>query len=613
MERPNDITDEQVAAARLRRVIDDRLERATPDVVRWLAAGGTRMEHRAVLALIDELVTTPARGPRRILVVEGLPGSGRSTLLRDALNHWSAVTPAALVPAGDAVDVEAIVVAAMLAFSNRVAFPRTLLALVAMTSNLAAADATTARQVTRELVATFQDIRAFSEIVKTLVVAAGVAEPTASRISEGLVGKQRYSFGFKAARRAALDWFGLQDRGLGIPPEEVLLRLNAQAAAHDPAARREALDVLVSALLADLRAGQARSRRRTNCLLLLDDADSRAAGMFLQALARVRADLAALPDGPADPLIVVASGGGPLSRWLAAEDGWFRTSLADLSLRDVELLVARRTGDAAIATRTVSSAVYRLTHGHPGATEFVLRRLADEPDLVRDFDRLLASPSLESDDPVDRHLLRRFCGFGGPALDELITISAAGDRQEATGLIVDPGVGRDLFTSPLWGDDQRLHPMIRYLGLRALAARTDPDRTWDTVFARLAETGDRGQRLRSLRLLGHIDAVTEEMATLFGELSGDEWGGLFDTVVDAPDPRGPLPQPGPTDDQLAREVFALLSLTPPLTRDPRFSDPDVLRQMSSRISHAWQSLATRSPDPVWALDRARETNVRGRL
>jgi hypothetical protein len=142
------------------------------------------------------------------------------------------------------------------------------------------------------------------------------------------------------------------------------------ARAYDDAnARGELWRALCAALLADLRdgfnkAGLWHGNRTTNCLLLLDNAESDAGSEFLETLAECRQ----LVPGQPDPLLVVAALGrnpevvppaGPpvepadeelsYAAWLVAarkqgenRSPWYPVSLADLSIDNVRPMVVSR-------------------------------------------------------------------------------------------------------------------------------------------------------------------------------------------------------------------------------------------------------------------------------
>lgn len=264
---------------------------------------------------------------------------------------------------------------------------------------------------------------------------------------------------------------------------------------------------------------------------------------------------------------------------------WLRIPAADLTRHEVHRM-AERTGWADAGRRALIT--HRLTRGHPETTTTVLAKLDQEVELADDLDGLLRRPG--EGGPLERSLLHPFVRGLSPhryvdedLLEALITLSAARHQHEAvrlTPLLPSPvRLGSDLFTSPtLWtppgpADQQRLHPLVRYLGIRALAARTDPADDWRAVFQTLraqVAPDDRGGRLHHERLLTGKEAVADELAGLLPDLPAAEWLDLLDEVTATCDPRerdlaavrGPL---RPTT--AAEHVVVLLGVLPALEHE----------------------------------------------
>ncbi|MBY8853911.1 hypothetical protein K7G98_39045, partial [Saccharothrix sp. MB29] len=75
--------------------------------------------------------------------------------------------------------------------------------------------------------------------------------PMVNRIADylgGMLESSRRASNFRWSR-AALEWFGHQDQGLGLNADRARLRLSAQARSRDPDVRRDVDDLLVAALL----------------------------------------------------------------------------------------------------------------------------------------------------------------------------------------------------------------------------------------------------------------------------------------------------------------------------------------------------------------------------
>jgi hypothetical protein len=201
-----------------------------------------------------------------------------------------------------------------------------------------------------------------------------------------------------------LAWYvGTVGRGNGTRVGPLLLMHQWWQAAQTPDgtdARRELWRALCAALLADLRAefnraGWTHGQRTTNCLLLLDDADSAAGTAFLETLAECRR----LVPGETDPLFVVAGQGlrpqlnpavGPPVRpadaslnyagWLAANreqetpgSPWYPVLLADLGTENVMSMVTSHL--LGKVWRDVDF-VQDVGGGHPSAVRALARHLA---------------------------------------------------------------------------------------------------------------------------------------------------------------------------------------------------------------------------------------------
>jgi hypothetical protein len=289
-----------------------------------------------------------------------------------------------------------------------------------------------------------------------------------------------------------------------------------------------------------------------------------------------------------------------------------------------------------LAASTVGVAVHRLTHGHPEATDFVLRKLREEPRLVDDPDELLRRDGPEPGAPVYHYLLRPFVrGLNASKhvddalLEALITVSAARNRLEAqtlTALLPVPiGLDSVLFTSPtLWSppstsEDRRLHPLARYLGMRALAARPAHDpASWHVVIGDLRDNAgdDLAARLRHTRLLDEREAVAAELATLLPDLPTEEWLALFDAVVAEPDPHerhvevvGGAGRAGTRDGH----VFRLLGVVPAIDHDPCLTRAAVVEKLCAHAGHSLRQLADDAQDPAVLILRAQWYERHGRI
>ncbi|MGM1062514.1 hypothetical protein [Saccharothrix sp. Mg75] len=618
-----------------------------------------------LLRLVDRLTEVPARGVgnRPVLVVEGCGGSGRTALLNRALANWRDRTATVLVSPSKLENDENRAVRPVLAAvvlglgvgapGYRLTFERVLLAELAIATDV---DGLTPEEALDELRArTNSSRRGLEDLIHSLVGAAGEllanvvpGGPAIPPLLDGLWNSLRESK--RGARlawsREALAWFGHQDQGLGLDGERVRLQLSVQARNDNPGVRREVDDLLVAALLADLRHSLARATGRpANVLVLLDDGDTSAASSFTGALLRVRRAVAdthgSAEAGTADPLTLVTTSGGTLAGELAGElpppvvveeenaataplsGMWLRVSFGDLRPDNVVQLAKNHLWPDHLAARSVAAVVHRLTRGHAESTAHVLRRLHDEPQLIGDLDRLLRRDGPTAGVPMHRHLLRPFVrghrGRPGDLLDALVTLSAAHDRleaQELADLLPEPiTLDSPLFTHPtLWtgpAPEDRLHPLVRYLGLRALA--DTPDR-WAELFGRLrARARDETAELRHARLLGERGAVAARLVELLPVLPTDEWLARFDVITEEPDPRE-------RDLDVVRGVnlpktpeghaYRLLGAVPAVDHDPCWTEEDAVSTLCVTVAQAFRQLSEPARDSAPLLERARDYDRR---
>ncbi|MEV6872877.1 hypothetical protein [Amycolatopsis sp. NPDC051128] len=598
-----------------------------------------------LLGLIDDLTKSHGAGgrPRPVLVLEGCGGSGRTAVLAEALRNWRDRTPSVLVQPlilgeEDRASIGPVLASLMLGLSvgvpgYAVAFRRSLIAQIVLTEDFEGISPDEARARLRTVLNGYQKRPALRDFLNALATSAldsahvqvpglpSLAPRLALHLVDGFLSRlQRWRGLLKFTWGDAPQWFGHQDQDFTGDHEETLIQLSTRARSTNPATRRGVDDLLVGALLADLRRSHSRVRGRPpNVLVLLDDGDVPAAATFVRSLLRVRPAIAASRATPhnrlPDPLTVVTTSTGSLAEalrrqappatWTGAAPGngpWLRVPVGDLSHDEVRQLA--RSHDWGSPEQT-GAAAYRLTRGHPAATMFVLRRLGASEEYLEDLDALLDSREPDEGIPVEEFLLRIFVRGLDPhqpadatLVDALITLSAARSRQEAgdlAGLLPPPlELGSALYTSPtLWSADgggaERLHPLARYLGLRALAARPAAQTGWDGVFGTLrakVEPDDRARRLHHDRMLGGRTKVAAELAGLLPELTATSWLELFDAVVATPDPRErdmavikglghPPTPPGHT--------HVLLGVVPALEQDPcvsRSADIDALRKLA---------------------------------
>ncbi|WP_378733012.1 hypothetical protein [Nocardia brasiliensis] len=625
-----------------------------------------------LLDLIDKLVEVPARDatrtPKPVLVVEGCGGSGRTAVLEQAMDKWHGHTPSVLVrplarPFDENDPVRTVLAAVMLGLSvdipgYAVAFPRLVIAQIVIAEDFD--DLSPGGQLARlkTLLSRYQSRAALIGFVRHLgdmvgvmagtvnVPGAAVIAPTMVNLAAEAMASRLLGGGWLRGRRWGADtaWFSHQDLGLHHDAERVLIELSHNARSTDPAIRRGVDDVLVGALLADLRASVTKVKRRTsNALVLIDDGDAPAAASFTSALLRVRESIAATGVRLPDPLTVVTVSSGTLVDNLAGQvpapavwsapleparmattgQLWAQVRLPELSERDVRLMA--KEVDPYQSER-IGESVYRLTRGHPAATDCLLRRIKQERDHLDDLDGLLRSPGPESGATVEQYLLRIF-GRGlsvnrlvrRELATALVTISAARSKREALGLVplLPAGVEHDspLFKSrTLWtpatpDGEEKLPALARLLGLRALIARND-GQDWARVLATLRDgvaPDDRQSRLHHARLLDGRDAVVGELADLLPTLPSPEWLQLFDDIVETPDPgrRDSDLIDGPDRARSLHEHLAtLVALVPAFESDIRITTPEQKSTLCTRIAHSYEKVADDARDSAPFLVRA---------
>ncbi len=444
---------------------------------------------------------------------------------------------------------------------------------------------------------------------------------------------------------AAQEWYGHQDRGLRNDPLDELVALCTWAAGDGRDDRDNVDDLLLRAFLADLRHGfdhgRAARRRSLNCVVLLDNADTRAGRDFLRKLVSTRRELAARGDVAADPLTVVATGrdadstlshvladGGPLPSVEEAgyddycrravgqfRPWWYPVGLRNLTEAEAESMLADL-GLGQGANMRTARLVHRFTQGHPGATRLMLRAIAEAPTPQTDLAAVLTlpEPGDHKELTVEERLIDGFLqGFPPDAADALTTCSAARDEKEASRLAGHDGPLAGLadersaiFGPGLWTRDEGdkadgprvMLPVLRRLLLRKLAERDDEHpANWQTVHGWLgvdaAEHHDDTGKLQHALACGEMEHVTLVMATRLRESGVDAWLALLHTIVEAPrrrpvqtpasDPYGPLTAP------LSRLITSLWAEADPLGDSRR-------QHLHGRIAAAYDAIAEFSPD-----------------
>ncbi len=620
--------------------------------------------------LVQDLVGTVGPGATPVLVVEGCGGSGKTALLHQTLLEWQDRTPSVLVRPrelhadddGDSA-VRPVLAAVLLGLSTEVpgfplSFERVLLAQIAMRVEISTLDQKAALEELNRKTNNYRE-RNLRELVRDLAATAGSLiqlpldpAPVVNRIADylgGMLESSRRASNFRWSK-AALEWFGHQDQHLSLNADQSRLRLSAQARSKDPDVRRDVDDLLVAALLADLRHSLAPvTTRRHNVLMLLDDGDISVATTFVRALLRVRGAIADTVRGGhhplPDPLLVVTTSGGLLAEELAEDEvpeplmlaesdvdvglttrgrAWMRVRSEDLTSKDVVQLAKSHLWPNDLAASTVGRVVHRLSRGHPKSVDTLLRKLHQEPDLARDPGKLLH----DAENALIEPFVREFSA-GDKAnshhVQALVTLSAALTKLEAqtlAPLLPDPvGLDSPLYSSPtLWSPgesgEQRLPPLVRHLGLRLLSARTGADGpSWEEVIGRLRDhAGDEGPRLRHTLLLGDRSAVAEELLESLSDMATRAWLDLFDLVTSDVNPTETAPDSigtAPRGSDLAH-VHRLLGVVPAFDHDPCVTDPEVLQDYAACAEQALRQLSNRAQDSAPLLRRAQRYERFGR-
>ncbi|HET6633574.1 MAG TPA: ATP-binding protein, partial [Streptomyces sp.] len=390
------------------------------------------------------------------------------------------------------------------------------------------------------------------------------------------------------------DWAGLRVRrriarirreGGGGPVNDFVVTLNRLYHENERTERREAEEVLFDAFLTDLERAYLTRRgdhdRTSNCLLLLDNADSALGDDVLDLLLRARDK-----PGVTAPLLTLATAAGRPEALVRREPGgaprpgaylacWAQPHrfapvpvddlLAVAQLRDLDVREVSQIAETVLRTappgselpetddgvRWLGWLVHQLTHGHPAATAAVfealrefapqtpwderLRRLFTPELVARLLDRLLPADTT----PELRAMLAR-----AAAAVNLGQAGAASelwrDAGEAVGGHFARFSGDPLHTMHVTtgdprsdGGDETPHPLLRFLLLRELAAQDGDFQAWDAAHsamrlratARVESGHPHEEPLVAYHELaaGHLQAAVDYLDTRFGVLPAEEW------------------------------------------------------------------------------------------
>lgn len=456
-------------------------------------------------------------------------------------------------------------------------------------------------------------------------------EQTIPLIISGLT---HWRMGRVVTLRAGQDWYGHRDKRVNREPVAELVALNRMAQRGNEDAQAEVVQVLLSAFLADVRSESTRPGRVLDPVLLLDNADSEPAVEFLSTLNAVRTAPGA---GPApDHLTVIATGNGALlARLGIPEDDqplddtgidelrtgrtdppgpWLPVALRDLTGPEIGLMA----GDVqlpAASRHCVVRAVLGLTHGHPGASQALLRAAASAGADNMNLQALLRSPvsGSSNDLTLGRQILDSMLrALPDPQRGDLITCAAARTQEEAellarSGLLTTAVPDRiAVLSRAYWScrDDDSgfvMHPLLRRLLLRELAARNrESPRRWAAVFGWLVENGSRAEDdsgwLHHTLALGDVPRVARTLAGRLSTHGGEAWLRLVRVLVTTSVPTFLTGGPVDTVLQVVANTGPANAVTPgpePVDRH----DPVVI---VATLITAWQA----ADDPLVTVEKA---------
>lgn len=501
------------------------------------------------LTLVHEFLTReerdglPVSRPTPVIV---FAGAGKTALLAELARLLAGNAPCARIDcedfAGGARELLSLLAFELNRHSGRygeLPFPRLITGLIVIRSvDLKDLDLKADRKTARERVWRVLEERqntaqllqdSVSEIIKAAFDALGSRVPAGPGVAKAAMDiltrvGPRLVLGSLAATRSGRnlilgtgqDWYGDQ----GQKPVDGLISLNRMATRGSEEDRREVASLLWAAFLADLDDAFGRHQAMNwtlNCLVLLDNADSRAGREFLAEL------VAARQERVADPLTVVATSRGELADqkiplggrltplvqasarpWREAgawPPAWYPVALPDLTITDVGAMVRQLDLPGGTRRGSITSAVYRYTAGHPIAVRMLLDAIAvaldadfaSDADDAAEFDLapVLEAPGrdIKQEDPpplADVLLRRLLRGLPEEQLTDLVTCSAARNLEAAQRLAAksrllgqNGGTKARIFSATFWrvrsisppGGTLALHPVLNRLLLRRLAAR----------------------------------------------------------------------------------------------------------------------------------------------
>jgi len=626
---------------------------------------------RHAIALVRELMARPEQHgmPRSqdhpVLVFEGGRGSGKSALLTGLGTLLDQRVPYAYVNFEKNRHATVPEVLSALAFelSKRcrrygvLRFPRFAVGRVVMRQDLDLDDHSRACQQVRAALEKERNLDTLRQILGETagdalavlpvpvppVVTRNVLRLTLNRLTEWAPGR-------RIALGSFHDWYGHRGRERTNDALDVLVDLNRWTRNTDDEDNRQRIDELLwDAFLADLcdqfTSGRKAGELSLNCVVLLDNADTRLGQMFVNGLVQARRQRAATDRGTVDPLTAVVASRGALLADVPGEnvelaptngqvrrgtrrDGgtgswWYRCRLADLTQDEIGSMVsalALREGN----NQRLTLLALQLTGGHPASVRLLLDAIAEHPENRDELSVILdqlepATPSqLARMTVAERMRLRLLGEFPDEVLDDLVTCAAARERHHAVQLAMSSALLACSQVTYVEIIDPVLWPaaagagatMRRRLLLRTLASRDGSHSpAWSTVFgwlrAHCTTTGDEAGELYYALANGDLVFVTQRLHRHLVSDESTSWLDVLASVTTAP--RRPQEGNAPVSptDQLRTLMLDTTDLPSPLVTLARLiaarwiaDDPfsgSRLRGLHLQIAADYNTVAGQSP------------------
>jgi hypothetical protein len=543
-----------------------------------------------------------ARGrPNPVLVFEGPPGSGKTSLLDALAELQRNRVPTAFLDVGDIhLDPErgergAIPsLVAELAFQlarqsggyGSLRFPRLVIGLLVQRLDLDRVDRARARRQVDEALRAHRGVdqwtstleKAAQELVARVPGGQVVPQSLVHEIFTGTVGLAgRWGPGRRFLLGPYQQWYGHQDLGLTDPAIEALVGLKrwSDSAEHNPDHQHRIDDLLLRAFLADLRDAFRRADRSGgwsfNGVLLLDNVDGELGQAFLAELVRIRRDATAGGTATRDPLTVVVTSRGAVLADLAdlddapaggrsREQWWQRVPLTPLTLNEISAMIAQ----LALSdgnTQHLATVVHDFTRGHAAATEMLLNAIDDAGRADVELADLLRAPPDGSS--LELRLLHRLLtGVEAGPVADLAVCAAARSAEPVKRLARTLKLARGhggLETAPLWTPDDPDVTLVRRLLLRRLATTARWDEAFEALLADAIDQQDDDLQLYYTVGLGRWGTVAQAMVDRLDPGAMPEWLTALHLIAAAPArplPGTELPAPRPATKTVRRTTPA---------------------------------------------------------